>query len=81
MFACATYTYPMNIVRVWGAHLLPCKSLPARVPKLAISSQVIILLPGLQRFLSQVPKVASVPIWGLTQPGKVALVIQEPLQL
>ena len=51
------------------------------MPKLAISSQVVILLPGLQRFLSQVPKVASVPIWSLTQPGKVALVVQETLQL
>lgn len=75
------YMHFMHIVRAWGAHLLPCKSLSARVPKLAISSQVKILLPGLQRFLSQVPKVASVPIWGLTQPGEVALVIQETLQL
>ena len=71
----------MHIARVWGAHLLPCNSLSARLPKSAISSQVVILLPGLQRFRSQVPKVASVAIWGLTQPGKVALVIQETLQL
>ena len=71
----------MHIVRVWGAHLLPCNSLSASLPKAAISSQLVPLLPGLQCFLSQVPKIASVPIRGLTQPGKVALVIQETLQL